>query len=187
MTEEKNEDKERKRLVMNDKGLYNWFMFQRKGMTLDEFVKLNRNELTSIINKKEEEKKKMKVVAKGLTTPKYFLPPRGAGLKTGRAGSRRYGEPRTEEERKFRHEKKKELVQLTVMQEKEFPKGMQCVEMTRENYRDVSGKFGNYVTDWHFVDGSTIKYFDKESGTWKYHTISSSKIERVIKKLNEVL
>ena len=31
------------------------------------------------------------------------LPKRGTGLRTGRAGERRYGEPRTEEERLARH------------------------------------------------------------------------------------
>lgn len=31
------------------------------------------------------------------------LPPRGTGLATGRAGERRYGQPRTEAERQIRH------------------------------------------------------------------------------------
>ena len=54
--------------------------------------------------------------SKALTKPEYWaegyklgeilgqaLPPRGAGLVTGRAGERRGGRPRTEEERRERH------------------------------------------------------------------------------------
>lgn len=37
-------------------------------------------------------------------TPYTKLPPRGTGLKAGRAGERRRGKPRTEEERRQRHE-----------------------------------------------------------------------------------
>ncbi|MBA7649415.1 hypothetical protein ES703_57212 [subsurface metagenome] len=38
-----------------------------------------------------------------LTFPPEGLPPRGTGLETGRAGERRAGVPRTEEERRIRH------------------------------------------------------------------------------------
>jgi hypothetical protein len=43
------DDEERRKWVMNDEGLYNWYRSSRMG--LYEFVKQNREELTKIINK----------------------------------------------------------------------------------------------------------------------------------------
>lgn len=44
------DDDERKNWVMNDEGLYNWYISERIGLT--KFVKEHRKELTDIINKK---------------------------------------------------------------------------------------------------------------------------------------
>jgi hypothetical protein len=44
------DDEERRQWVMNDEGLYNWFRSSRK--SLSAFIKENRSELTSMINKK---------------------------------------------------------------------------------------------------------------------------------------
>jgi len=126
---------------------------------------------------------------------------------------RRYGNPKTEEERRATHKaiyrteelpprgtglkRPKELIQLTIAHEHEFPRyraGMtrtpelpRFVELTRENYRELAEKYGRYILDWFFVEPNKIKYFDKETKTWKYAYIPSSKIYRVAKKLEELV
>jgi len=116
---------------------------------------------------------------------------------------RRYGNPKTDEERRATHKaiygteelpprgtglRPRELIQLSIANEEiKRPEAPRFIELTRDNYRELSEKYGNYLLDWFFVEPYKIKYFDKENKIWRYDYIPPSKIFRVVKKLKELI